>query len=152
MLNAATRYQSGHCTTQCQSWFLIASMASNQPQSPTGWNLAAPKLLRLNAPILAPLPLACSYTTNALNGCQSMKFGLQDAMCEAQFKVALHRCPLGNKLTGNSQTGHWGYWYDQLEPALVIANGSVVDVEMPTFEAGSACKQSVVSTLMMPNL
>ena len=52
----------------------------------------------------------------------------------------VYRCSLGSKLEGNSQTGHWGYWYDQLEPALVITNDSVIDVEMPTFEAGSACK------------
>jgi len=50
------------------------------------------------------------------------------------------RCPLGISLKGNSQTGHWGYWYDLLEPAMVVVNDSVIDVEMPTFESGSACK------------
>lgn len=43
-------------------------------------------------------------------------------------------------LKGSSQTGHWGYWYDLLEPALVIANDTEIEVEMPTFAAGQACK------------
>ena len=58
-------------------------------------------------------------------------------------KGPLCRCPLGSSLKGNSQTGHWGYWYDLLEPAMVVANDSVVDIEMPTFEASSACEQSL---------
>ncbi len=53
------------------------------------------------------------------------------------------RCPLGISLKGNSQTGHWGYWYDLLEPAMVVVNDSVIAVEMPTFESGSACKAPV---------
>lgn len=47
---------------------------------------------------------------------------------------------MGTTLRGSSETGHWGYWYDLLEPALVIGNDTVVDVEMPTFAAGQACK------------
>lgn len=42
--------------------------------------------------------------------------------------------------SGAAQTGHWGYWYDLLEPALVIGNDTVIDVEIPTFVAGQACK------------
>ncbi|KAL3145841.1 hypothetical protein ABBQ38_015213 [Trebouxia sp. C0009 RCD-2024] len=47
-------------------------------------------------------------------------------------------CPTGTTLKGSSQTGHWGYWYDLLEPALIIGNDTVIDVEMPTFAAGQA--------------
>lgn len=50
------------------------------------------------------------------------------------------RCPVGTRLNGSSQTGHWGYWYDLLEPALVIGNDTEIEVEMPTFAAGQACK------------
>lgn len=45
-------------------------------------------------------------------------------------------------LKGSSKTGHWGYWYDLLEPALVIGNDTEIDVEMPTFAAGPACKHA----------
>lgn len=48
------------------------------------------------------------------------------------------RCPTGTSLKGSSQTGHWGYWYDLLQPALVIGNDTEIEVEMPTFEAGLA--------------
>lgn len=80
---------------------------------------------------------------------------LYDQVCEwwvAVFKVEwttsmgvthnsqVCRCPMGTTLLGSSQTGHWGYWYDLLEPALVIGNDTVIDVEMPTFAAGQACK------------
>lgn len=68
-----------------------------------------------------------------------------------QCKCVLCRCLLGNKLAGNSQTGHWGHWYDQLEPALVITNAFVVDVEVPTLEAGSACKQCHAVEMLFHN-
>lgn len=47
---------------------------------------------------------------------------------------------MGTRLNGSSETGHWGYWYDLLEPALVIGNDTEIEVEMPTFAAGQACK------------
>ena len=63
-------------------------------------------------------------------------------VCIALTTAKFCRCPTGTTLKGSSQTGHWGYWYDLLEPALVIGNDTVIDVEMPTFAAGQACKCS----------
>lgn len=56
---------------------------------------------------------------------------------------------MGTTLRGSSQTGHWGYWYDLLEPALVIGNDTVIDVEMPTFAAGQACKCSTKTVCLV---
>ncbi|KAL0055138.1 hypothetical protein WJX82_007595 [Trebouxia sp. C0006] len=72
----------------------------------------------------SPTPSCC----NALRGAASRSLQQSDSA----------GCPLQSSLKGNSQTGHWGYWYDLLEPAMVVVNDSVIDVEMPTFESGSA--------------
>ena len=54
----------------------------------------------------------------------------------------LHRCPAGTSLKGSSQTGHWGYWYDLVPPALVIGNNTEIEVEMPAFAVGPARKHT----------
>eukprot|EP01024_Parvocaulis_polyphysoides_P034568 TRINITY_DN30620_c0_g1_i1.p1 TRINITY_DN30620_c0_g1~~TRINITY_DN30620_c0_g1_i1.p1 ORF type:complete len:492 (-),score=88.47 TRINITY_DN30620_c0_g1_i1:208-1683(-) len=44
--------------------------------------------------------------------------------------------PQKHTLAGNSSTVHWGYFYDGLQPALVVKSGDEVFVEMLTHHAG----------------
>ena len=48
------------------------------------------------------------------------------------------RCGLVGHLGASSKLGHWGYWYDGLEPAMVVTSGAELTVDMPTFIAGPA--------------
>ncbi|KAK9814409.1 hypothetical protein WJX72_005468 [[Myrmecia] bisecta] len=41
-------------------------------------------------------------------------------------------------LKAGATTGHWAYWYDGLQPAMVVNSGDVVDIETPTFVAAQA--------------
>jgi acetamidase/formamidase len=45
---------------------------------------------------------------------------------------------MNNTMPAGANYGHWGYWYDLLEPRMVVnGSGSIINVEMPTFVAGT---------------
>ncbi|KAK9814840.1 hypothetical protein WJX72_012452 [[Myrmecia] bisecta] len=81
----------------------------------------SPKATKLPSGMGNPVPSCCS----AKGSVSTASIGA-DAGCGVP------------SLKASSKTGHWGYWYDGLEPAMVVNSGDVVDIEMPTFVSAQA--------------
>ena len=75
-----------------------------------------------------------------------MSLNLQCLAYKKLLNRLLCRCPTGTSLKCRSQTRHWGYWYDMLQPALVTGNDTEIDIDMPTFETGLACEGTACPT------
>ncbi|KAK9828765.1 hypothetical protein WJX72_001972 [[Myrmecia] bisecta] len=81
-----------------------------------------PKATKLPAGASNPIPTCCP----AMTGSVSTASVGADAGCGVK------------SLKASASTGHWGYWYEGLQPSMVVKSGDIVDIEMPTFGANSA--------------
>ncbi|KAK9811476.1 hypothetical protein WJX72_004546 [[Myrmecia] bisecta] len=60
------------------------------------------------------------------------------ATCKRLETVCGPACSMEQTLEGKRSTGHWGFMYDGLEPAIVVQSGDVLNMELPTLNANMA--------------
>lgn len=117
---------------------LIAVSGINGAEIPTSDpipNLYNTTLLSVSTPnALPPVPVCCPMA-----GSPAPAPGLDIVSAASISSRPTTGCPLNQPLlSGTAGTGHWGYWYDGLAPAMVVSSGAEFEVEMPTFVQGSA--------------